>query len=182
MILLANVAGSSGAWAPGASRPSAWLGWSMLALAAALAALGLYAWLRRRAQRVPVAARPTAALPMTCPSCRRSYPLGTSFCPADASRLQPAQEGGAAGAARGGKCPRCRRAFEAGMRFCPMDAEELVPLTLWQASHAEGGVHVESYADHLIGGQGKICPVCAGKYDLEAVFCGRDASELVTVN
>ena len=72
------------------------------------------------------------------------------------------------------------------MRFCPMDAEELVPLPLWHASHggggAEGSLHVETFADHLVGGSGKICPVCASKYDLEAGYCGRDASELVTVN
>jgi hypothetical protein len=74
------------------------------------------------------------------------------------------------------------------MRFCPMDAEELVPLGSWQAMNAEGtaasgpGVHSETFADHLVVGAAKICPVCASKYDLAAGYCGRDASELVTVN
>jgi predicted amidophosphoribosyltransferase len=97
-------------------------------------------------------------------------------------------------AAPGGKCPRCRRVYDAGTRFCAVDAEELVPLPLWQASHADaGGVHVdEADAGAAAGartasavhfhGEGKICPVCAAKYDLEASFCGRDGSELVTVN
>lgn len=171
MTLLSNVAASS-----------PWAGWALLGTAFLLAATGTFALLRHRGSRA--ARTRVAPSPMTCPTCRRGYAAGAQYCPVDATRLVESAEGGAAraAAARGGKCPRCRRAFEAGMRFCPMDAEELVPLTMWQATHAEGGVHVESYADHLIGGQGKICPVCAGKYDLEAVFCGRDASELVTVN
>ena len=123
-------------------------------------------------------------LPLKCPTCRRAFPQGTQYCPIDAARLQPNVEG-AAGVppGRGGKCPRCRRVFEVGMRFCPMDAEELVPLTAFQ-SHGEGGagLHAETFADHLVLGTGKICPVCASKYDLAAGYCGRDASELVTVN
>jgi len=118
---------------------------------------------------------------MICPACRRAYPVGTLYCPSDATRLVAAAEGAGAGAGRGGRCPRCRRTFvgdaAGGMRFCPMDAEELVPLSVWQR-----GENDPSSADHLVGGQGKICPVCAGHYDLEALFCGRDASELVTVN
>ncbi len=95
----------------------------------------------------------------------------------------PPAEGASGQRAHGGKCPRCRRAFEAGVRYCPMDAEELVPLGQWAATHAEPGHPPEhTFADHLLAGDGKICPVCASKYDLEAGFCGRDASELVTVN
>jgi hypothetical protein len=29
---------------------------------------------------------------------------------------------------------------------------------------------------------GKICPHCAQRYESEATFCGRDGSELVSVN
>ena len=115
------------------------------------------------------------------------------FCPVDACRLVATAEGAAAErAAPGGKCPRCRRVYDAGTRFCAVDAEELVPLPLWQATHAEGGVHVDeaergaarraSVGAVHFHGEGKICPVCAAKYDLEATFCGRDGSELVTVN
>jgi hypothetical protein len=72
-----------------------------------------------------------------------------------------------------------------------MDAEELVPLSQWRSEGSVGGgaragesgsVQVEAFADHLIAGTGKICPVCAAKYDLEAGYCGRDASELVPIN
>jgi hypothetical protein len=60
------------------------------------------------------------------------------------------------------------------MRFCPFDAEELGHD--WQeASHAEDH-------EHAGAGEGKICPVCASRYDLDAQICGRDGSELVTVN
>ena len=166
-----------------------WLGFALLALAASAA--GVFWWLRAGATRVGAADRAaTGALPMSCSACRRSYPAGTIYCPIDANRLVATGAGAAAErAAGGGKCPRCRRVYDAGTRFCAIDAEELVPLPLWQASHAEGGLHVD--ADEAAAaragavhfhGEGKICPVCAAKYDLEASFCGRDGSELVTVN
>jgi hypothetical protein len=161
------------------ANPPPWVGWALLAIAGLLLGGLAVAWLRRRARVRRARSRaPQAAGPMICPACRRAYPMGTLFCPTDATRLRAAAEGSHVG--RGGKCPRCRRAFEAGMRFCPMDAEELLPLPPWPSGGAAH--HDESWADHLIGGQGKICPVCAGRYDLEALFCGRDAAELVTVN
>jgi hypothetical protein len=167
-----------------------WLGIVLLVLAGSAAAV--FWWLRWGAARNGAAERAaTAALPMSCPACQRSYPTGTVFCPVDACRLIASAEGATVErAASGGKCPRCRRVYDAGTRFCAVDAEELVPLPLWQATHAEGGVHVDAEdptgggragAVHFHG-EGKICPVCASKYDLEATFCGRDGSELVTVN
>jgi RNA polymerase subunit RPABC4/transcription elongation factor Spt4 len=119
-------------------------------------------------------------LPMRCPTCSRTYPRGTLFCPNDAERLvltAPADSGETRG---GGRCPRCRRIFEAGTRFCPVDAEELVPLRLWQGDADEAASGHEH--EHLLDGDGKICPVCASKYGLAASFCGRDGSALVTVN
>lgn len=177
-----------------------WLGIALVALAASAAAV--FWWLRSGATRVGAAERAAmGALPLTCPACRRGYPAGTTYCPVDACKLVATAEGASAErAAPGGKCPRCRRVYDAGTRFCAVDAEELVPLTLWQASHAGegGGVHVDEAADAAAAGaataaarsgapvhfhgEGKICPVCAAKYDLEATFCGRDGSELVTVN
>jgi uncharacterized protein YbaR (Trm112 family) len=156
----------------------AWLWFAGGGLAVALGAVILALRLRahRKGGRTPAPA-------LLCPTCRRGYPAGLRFCPLDAGRLQPSSEGAQAAHGHGGKCPRCRRAFEAGVRFCPMDAEELVPLERWQAMHGEpGGPHDHTFADHLLGGDGKICPVCASRYDLEAGFCGRDASELVTIN
>jgi hypothetical protein len=184
---------------PAGSSALVWLGIALVALAASAAAV--FWWLRAGASRVGAAEHAAmGALPMMCPACRRGYPAGTSYCPVDACKLVATAEGASAErAAPGGKCPRCRRVYEAGTRFCAVDAEELVPLPLWQASHAtEGGVHVDdadaaaaggaSRAARASGGavhfhgEGKICPVCAAKYDLEASFCGRDGSELVTVN
>jgi hypothetical protein len=161
---------------------SVWAGAFVVVLIATIAIV--WAFLRRRS--VPVRTM-RGAFPLQCPTCRRAFPAGTQFCPIDAARLLPNFEGAAGPPpGRGGKCPRCRRAFEVGVRFCPMDAEELVPLSSWQALNAEGGpsqaIQTEAFADYLVGGNGKICPVCASKYDLAAGYCGRDASELVTVN
>jgi hypothetical protein len=179
---------------PVGSGALVWLGIALVALAASAAAV--FWWLRAGATRVGAAERAAVgALPMACPACRRSYPTGTVFCPVDACRLVSSGAGASAErAAPGGKCPRCRRVYDAGTRFCAVDAEELVPLPLWSATHAEGGMHVDE-ADAAGGsggaraagavhfhGEGKICPMCAAKYDLEATFCGRDGSELVTVN
>jgi hypothetical protein len=167
-----------------------WLGIALVALA--VLAAGLFWWLRAGHVRDEAAVRAVrGALPMTCPACRRAYPTGTVFCPVDACRLIAHTEGAvAARNVQGGKCPRCRRVYDAGTRFCAVDAEELVPLPVWRATHAEGGVAVDAdESTSPIGrapvhfhGDGKICPVCASKYDLEASFCGRDGSELVTVN
>lgn len=168
-----------------------WLGVVLVVVAASAA--GVFWWLRAGASRVGAAERAAVgALPMSCPACRRAYPSGTTYCPVDACRLVANAEGAVSErAAGGGKCPRCRRVYDPGARFCAVDAEELVPLHVWQATHAEGGLHVEgdeaanatrgTAAVHFHG-DGKICPVCAARYDLEASFCGRDGSELVTVN
>jgi len=183
-----------------------WVGVGLVLIAMAVA---LLFWrLRGSAVRGGNAERVAmSALPMSCPACRRSYPAGTVFCAADACRLVATAEGATVErTAASGRCPRCRRVYEAGVRFCAVDADELVPLPVWQAAHAaEGGMHVEgddaevpaagaagagdarrSAAPRITAvhfhGEGKICPVCASKYDLAAGYCGRDASELVTVN
>jgi hypothetical protein len=141
-------------------------------LALALALLGLRLKRRRRdGRRELPAARPPPPGAMVCPACGREQPAGTLFCPADARRLV-----GADGAPerRGSlHCPRCRRAFDPGTRFCPFDAEELAQ---WPSAHEHGHDHGDE------GGIGKICPVCAAKYGIEATFCGRDGTELMTVN
>jgi hypothetical protein len=183
-----------------------WVGIGLVALA--LVAAVIFWRLRSSATRAGNAERVAmSALPMSCPACRRSYPAGTVFCAVDACRLVATAEGASVErAGSGGRCPRCRRVYEAGVRFCAVDADELVPLPVWQAAHAaEGGVHFEadesevpaagaggagdarrSASPRIVAvhfhGDGKICPVCAAKYDLEASFCGRDGSELVTVN
>jgi hypothetical protein len=188
LIMLAHVIFSSSLMsAHGGSGVLVWLGIALAVLV--LGAGAAFFWLRAGGTRDDAAGRAAhAALPMTCPACHRSYPTGTVFCPVDACRLLSQGEGASSErGVSGGKCPRCRRVYDAGTRYCAVDAEELVPLPLWQQTHAEGGVHVDAddggrRAPVHFHGDGKICPVCAAKYDLEAVFCGRDGSELVTVN
>jgi hypothetical protein len=141
---------------------------------AGLLTLGVALVIARRERPAPGPKRTIriedAGAPMVCPSCQREFPPGTSYCPSDARKLV------AAGAETRSSlhCPRCRRAFDGGTRFCPFDAEELVPQSQWT-----GHDHHDHDGDGTVG---KICPVCAAKYGLEAVFCGRDGSELMTVN
>ena len=117
--------------------------------------------------------------PLVCPSCMREYPQGNAFCPVDARKLVPAEELSDR-RPPGVRCPRCRRAFEPSTRFCPVDADELVPQAIFDATHD----HEHDHGDDLHGGDGsgKICPLCACKYGIDASFCGKDGSELVTVN
>jgi hypothetical protein len=150
--------------------------WALLGLLVAILAVsgwGLWAWLRQR--RATVKRNP---LPLSCPHCRRDYPAGTVFCSIDGERL--VGPSGAAPAARGGRCPRCQRTYPSGMRYCPVDAEELQALADWRGDLEHAAPEADH--DHLVGGEGKICPVCASRYALEAQVCGRDGSELVTVN
>jgi RNA polymerase subunit RPABC4/transcription elongation factor Spt4 len=145
--------------------------WALLGLLIAILAVsgwGLWSWLRHR--------RPSReALPLTCPTCRRGYAAGTLYCSIDGARLA-----GAAAAARGGRCLRCQRSFPAGIRYCPADGEELQVPADWRGDPE--AAPVEADHDHLVSGDGKICPVCASHYALEAQVCGRDGSELVTIN
>jgi hypothetical protein len=123
---------------------------------------------------------------MACPSCLREFPQGMAYCPMDARKLVAAEELGDR-RTPGMRCPRCRRAFEGGTRYCPVDAEELIPQAIWEATHGHMHGHDHDHDhdhDSLDGddGSGKICPVCASRYGLDAYFCGKDGSELVTVN
>ena len=150
-----------------------WLGIALVALAASAAAV--FWWLRAGASRVGAAERAAmGALPLLCPACRRGYPAGTTYCPVDACKLVASAEGASAErSAQGGKCPRCRRVYDAGTRFCAVDAEELVPLPLWQASHAEGGVHVDE-ADATGGGAARArASPCTSTATARSVRCAR---------
>jgi hypothetical protein len=97
------------------------------------------------------------------------------FCPFDASPLVMVGETSERRERSSSlHCPRCRRAFAAPSRFCPFDAEGLVVRPLLLVEH-----HHDALDD---GGRGRICPTCAARYGLGATFCGKDGSELMTVN
>ena len=156
----------------------------VVALTATL--VGCLAWvvrhLRRRRKR-PLLQAQQAVGTMVCPTCGREYFSGTMFCPVDARRLVTSEEAPER-AQPGMRCPRCHRAFDTGIRYCPLDAEELVPQRVWEATHGEppSGEHLHEGPEDDSDPGGKICPVCAAKYALNASFCGKDGSELVTVN
>jgi hypothetical protein len=148
--------------------------WALLGLLVAIVAVsgwGLWSWLRHKRG----ASQSREALPLQCPTCRRGYPAGTVYCSIDGARLS-----GAVTAPRGGRCLRCQRTFPAGIRFCPADGEELQAPADWRGDPEVAPVEADH--DHLVSGDGKICPVCASHYALEAQVCGRDGSELVTIN
>jgi hypothetical protein len=100
------------------------------------------------------------------------------FCSLDGERLTSTAGPKPAVSPRGGRCPRCQRTYAAGLRYCPVDADELQPLG--EVRHETDSLDPDH--DHLVGGDGKICPMCASHYALEAQVCGRDGSELVTIN
>lgn len=167
----------------------------VLFVVVAALALPLVAYLvipRLRSARRPSpvrAAEPPARVPppleLVCPTCRREYPAGLKFCPADARALvatmhatssgpTPAPDPVAAGPGLAG--PVCRRSFDGSKKFCPYDAEELTPSVLPAIRRAKVG---PPGLAHVLG---KICPHCAKRYESEATFCGRDGAELVSIN
>jgi hypothetical protein len=118
-----------------------------------------------------MAAHGAASGPMFCPSCRREYPPGSTFCPFDSNRLvevaghQDIMTGPA-----GGVCPTCKRGFNPGVKVCPHDGDELVPPVLAAPPPPVGAP------------RGKICPTCGDRFDGVAAFCGKDGTQLVLLN
>jgi hypothetical protein len=128
----------------------------------------------KRAQEAAAAATAaeTAAYgAMVCPSCRKEYPPGSTFCPGDSNRLIPlsGHEDVLTGPS-GGICPACKRGYNPGIKVCPHDGEELVP----HAMHASLAAAPPS--------RGKICPTCGDRFDGTAGFCGKDGTALVLLN
>jgi hypothetical protein len=133
----------------------------------------------KRAQDAAAAAPTPPAGEMVCPSCRREYPPGSTFCPSDANRLIPlaGHEDVLTGPA-GGICPTCKRGFNPGVKVCPYDKEELVPFAM--AAGGPGGAAPGSVA--APPSRGKICPTCGGRFEGTAAFCGKDGTALVLLN
>jgi len=118
-----------------------------------------------------MAAHGAASGPMFCPSCRREYPPGSTFCPFDSNRLVAVagHQDLMAGPA-GGVCPTCKRGFNPGVKVCPHDGDELVPPLLAAPPPAAAAP------------RGKICPTCGDRFDGVAAFCGKDGTQLVLLN
>jgi hypothetical protein len=114
---------------------------------------------------------------MVCPTCRSEYD-GHMYCLRDARRLVPAEEMLGGQRSTGLYCATCRRAFEPGLRKCPHDGNDLMPASLYWASRPK---RVRAKTEPM-GVIGRICPVCRGRYDLAARFCGVDGAELVVIN
>ncbi len=118
-----------------------------------------------------MAARGAASGPMFCPSCRREYPPGSTFCPFDSNRLvEVAGHQDIMAGPSGGVCPTCKRGFNPGVKVCPHDGDELVPPVLAAPPPAAAAP------------RGKICPTCGDRFDGVAAFCGKDGTQLVLLN
>jgi hypothetical protein len=118
-----------------------------------------------------MAARAAASGPMFCPSCRREYAPGSTFCPFDSNRLvEVAGHQDILAGPAGGVCPTCKRGFNPGVKVCPHDGDELVPYPLATPPPSPASP------------RGKICPTCGGRFDGVAAFCGKDGTQLVLLN
>jgi hypothetical protein len=130
-----------------------------------------------RAQQQAAAAAATGldSGPMYCPSCRREFPSGSTFCPFDANRLVAiAGHADIVSGPAGGICPTCRRGYNPGVKVCPHDGDELVPYAMAAAGPAPASAAREA--------KGKICPTCGGRFEGTAAFCGKDGTQLVLLN
>jgi hypothetical protein len=118
------------------------------------------------------AARGVDSGPMFCPSCRREFSSGSTYCPFDANRLVAiAGHRNLMGGPAGGICPTCKRGFNPGIKVCPHDGDELLPPAAITAAMAPPAPV-----------RGKICPTCGGRFDGTAGFCGKDGTQLVLLN
>jgi hypothetical protein len=160
---------------------------------------GAYWLVRRRRRRVaivrevpavatpapPLVAAPPTMRPLLCPTCNGQYPPGLRFCPIDARALVQNSEWSMGSTVVEVVCKACHRSFEPNTRFCPYDAQELAP-----ASNIRPGTGpvvatarpAEETPARSGRKTGKICPRCTERYAGGESFCGRDGSELVTLN
>jgi hypothetical protein len=126
-------------------------------------------------QAAASAARGLDAGPMFCPSCRREYASGTTYCSFDSNRLVAVQGHQALMTGpSGGICPTCHRGFNPGVTVCSHDGDTLVP-----PAAAAAGV---AQAPSVVPLRGKICPTCGGRFEGTAAFCVNDGTQLVLLN
>jgi hypothetical protein len=127
-------------------------------------------------QAAAAAARGVDTGPMFCPSCRREYPAGTTYCSFDSNKVVAIRghEGLMSGPS-GGICPTCKRGYNPGVKVCPDDGDTLVPAPVAAAA----------VATQIVGGpapRGKICPTCGSRFDGTSAFCVKDGTQLVLLN
>jgi hypothetical protein len=124
-------------------------------------------------QAAASAARGQDTGPMFCPSCRREYPAGTTYCSFDSNLLVAIQGHQALMTGpSGGICPTCHRGFNPGVKVCSHDGDTLVPA-------AAAGM---AQAPSFVPLRGKICPTCGGRFEGTAAFCVNDGTQLVLLN
>ena len=125
-------------------------------------------------QAAAAAARGQDTGPMFCPSCRREYPAGTTYCSFDSNRVVAIRGHEALmSGPSGGICPTCKRGFNPGVKVCPDDGDTLVPAP------------VAGAATQLVASpapRGKICPTCGARFEGTAAFCVKDGTQLVLLN
>jgi hypothetical protein len=164
------------------------LAFSAVLVSLAVSVAGYWYLARRRRLRAAIPREPAVATtapptdvqvqlmrPLSCPTCGGQYPPGLSFCPIDARALVQNSEW-SMGTVLQVVCKACQRAFEPTTRFCPYDAQELAP--------APSPVTGPLPSLPVMAGPpgGKICPRCNERFAAGESFCGRDGSELVTLN
>jgi hypothetical protein len=125
-------------------------------------------------QAAAAAARGTDTGPMFCPSCRREYPAGTTYCSFDSNRVVAIRGHEALmSGPSGGICPTCKRGYNPGVKVCPEDGDTLVPAPVAGATQLVPGTPAP---------RGKICPTCGSRFDGTSAFCVKDGTHLVLLN
>jgi hypothetical protein len=164
-------------------------GLAFSAVVVSLSAAGYWYLARRRRLRMamPIEQRAVATTvppadlqvqpmrPLSCPTCGGQYPPGLRFCPLDARALVQNSEW-SMGTVLQVMCKACQRSYEPTTRFCPYDAQELAP------APRPGDGPAPSPAVTTGPAGSKICPHCNDRFTGAESFCGRDGSELVTLN
>jgi len=126
------------------------------------------------ATAAPSAMASPAGTAMICPTCRREFSGGSTFCPTDATRLVPLNISPNVVPGPGGSvCPTCKRGYDPGIKVCPHDKDELMPYALY-ASQQPAGANPAP--------RGKICPTCGSRFEGVVEFCGKDGTALVLLN
>jgi hypothetical protein len=118
---------------------------------------------------VPKIATAVQRAELSCASCGRQMPPGTSFCPHDGTPLVASPKArDVTKSSGGGICPVCNTAYGAEVMLCPTHKQKLLPM--------------RALAPVPAPTRGKICPSCGERFDGTSDFCGKDGTQLVLLN